>query len=179
MKYTQEQLNDILKLHKMWLNKEEGGKRADLYGADLYGANLHGADLSGADFCGAYLSRAILNGADLSGAHLSGANLRGANLRGANLYGADLSGADLSRADLTSTIYENKLKLEFQYERDPAIYFGLDEIKVGCQRHSIKHWLDNYVKIGKDNEYTEEQIEKYGDWIKYIAELHKKEGEGK
>ena len=149
MKYTQEELNEILKLHKMWLNYEEEGRRADLRGANLSGANLSEANLSRAD-------------------------LRGANLSRANLFGADLSGADLRGANLSGTIYENKVKLEFQYERDSAIYFGLDEITIGCQKHSVKHWLDNYAQIGKDNGYIAPQIEKYGDWIKYIAELHKK-----
>ena len=71
----QKELDKILELHKMWLNGDENGKCADLYGADLSGANLSGANLSGAD--------------------LSGANLRGANLYDANLSGANLSGAGL------------------------------------------------------------------------------------
>lgn len=45
----QKELDKILRLHKMWLNGEEGGKRADLRGANLRGANLRGADLRGAD----------------------------------------------------------------------------------------------------------------------------------
>lgn len=36
----QKELDKILELHKMWLNGDENGKRADLYGADLYGADL-------------------------------------------------------------------------------------------------------------------------------------------
>ena len=42
-------LNEILKKHKMWLNNEENGERADLRDADLYGANLSDANLSGAE----------------------------------------------------------------------------------------------------------------------------------
>ena len=48
-----EKLESILDLHRKWLYNEEGGERADLYGADLYGANLRGADLYGADLRGA------------------------------------------------------------------------------------------------------------------------------
>ena len=111
----QEKLQEILEKHKKWLNDEEGGERADLYGANLRGAYLHEADLYGANLRGAYLSEANmreanLRGADLSGANLHeadlyGANLRGAylseaNLREANLSGADLSGANLHEADL-------------------------------------------------------------------------------
>ena len=91
----QEELNSILELHSKWLYDEEGGKRADLYGANLSRADLYGANLSRADLRGADLSRADLRGADLYGA-----DLRGADLRGADLYGADLRGADLYGADL-------------------------------------------------------------------------------
>jgi hypothetical protein len=77
------ELKLVLELHIKWLRNEDGGKRANLYGADLYGADL---------------SRADLYGANLSGADLYGANLSGADLYGANLYGADLSRADLSGA---------------------------------------------------------------------------------
>lgn len=63
-------LDEILRLHKMWLNGEEEGKRANLQGADLRGVDLWGADLQGA-------------------------NLRGANLRDADLQDADLQDANL------------------------------------------------------------------------------------
>lgn len=114
------ELKNILKLHKKWLNNEEGGLKADLRGAELRGAdlrranlrgvNLNGADLRGADLREATLRGAILYRADLreadlreaylSGADLSRANLYEANLRGANLYRADLCGAILCEADL-------------------------------------------------------------------------------
>ena len=104
-KITQEKLNEILDLHKKWINSEDGGKCANLcnaalYGADLSNANLRGADLYGADLRGADLSNANLCGADLYGADLSNADLYGADLYGADLRGADLRGADLSNANL-------------------------------------------------------------------------------
>ena len=57
------ELRNTLKLHKKWLDGEEGGKRADLRGLDLRGVNLKRAILIGAD-----LSCAYLNSVDLSGA---------------------------------------------------------------------------------------------------------------
>ena len=108
-------IQEVLKLHKQWLNQEECGCRAilcdadlrnaDLYGADLCGAdlrntNLRNADLRGADLYGADLRIADLRDADLRGADLRNADLCNADLRGADLGGADLSGADLSGADL-------------------------------------------------------------------------------
>ena len=93
-----EKLKEILERHRKWLNDEDGGERADLYGADLREANLYGANLYGADLYGANLRGADLYGADLYGANLYGANLRGANLYGANLREANLRGANLRGA---------------------------------------------------------------------------------
>jgi uncharacterized protein YjbI with pentapeptide repeats len=85
-----EKLNEILRLHKLWINNDPHGVQANLSVADLREANLREANLREAN----------LRGADLRGANLSGADLRGANLRGADLREADLSGADLSEANL-------------------------------------------------------------------------------
>ena len=82
-KITKNELDEILRKHKIWMMDKPEGEKADLSGADLSGANLSGANLSWAN----------LSGADLSWANLSGANLSGANLFGANLFGANLFGA--------------------------------------------------------------------------------------
>ena len=77
---TKEELREVLRLHKLWLDGDENGKCANLRGASLRWADLQGADLQGAD----------LREADLRGADLRGADLREADLRGADLRGADL-----------------------------------------------------------------------------------------
>ena len=69
------QLKNVLELHRKWINKEPGGERADLWRANLWRANLRRANLWRAN--------------------LREANLRGADLRGADLRGADLCGANL------------------------------------------------------------------------------------
>jgi hypothetical protein len=109
------ELDLILEKHKLWLEDNSKGERADLRkanlrGADLSwanlreaelnGADLHVANLSGANLSGAILRKADLRGANLSWADLSEANLSGAILRKANLRGANLSGAILSGAIL-------------------------------------------------------------------------------
>ena len=72
---NKEQLNDILKNHKKWLDDEEDGERADLSGANLIYADLRGANLIYADLSGANLSYADLSGANLSDANLSDADI--------------------------------------------------------------------------------------------------------
>jgi hypothetical protein len=107
---TKDELQVILEKHKLWLQGNKEGVRADLsYAnlryADLEGANLSVADLSfanleGANLSIAYLGRANLSGADLEGANLSDAYLENANLSDAYLKNANLDGADLIGAYL-------------------------------------------------------------------------------
>ena len=91
---NQEELKEILKKHKMWLNGEEGGECAYLRKVDLYNINLRDVNLSYAD-----LSSANLIGADLNNANLNNANLNNTNLRGTNLWNANLSYANLNNIE--------------------------------------------------------------------------------
>jgi hypothetical protein len=93
-------IQDTLKKHKLWLERLDGGERANLCGANLCGANLCGANLCGADLRDADLRDANLRDADLSDANLCEANLCGADLRDANLCGVNLCGANLCGANL-------------------------------------------------------------------------------
>jgi hypothetical protein len=124
-------------------------------GAYLGGADLGGAYLGGADLGGAYL-----RGADLRGAYLRGADLRGADLGGAYLGGADLRGADLGGAKgiKIPVISISGSMHNFQY------YDG--NIRIGCEYHSIEYWNIMYDAIGRDNQYTEEQILEYYNYIR-------------
>ena len=67
-KITKNELDKILRKHKLWLMNDPEGEMANLYRADLSGADLSLANLSLAN-----LYRANLSGADLSEANLSGA----------------------------------------------------------------------------------------------------------
>jgi hypothetical protein len=95
-----EKINEVLRLHKMWLNGEKGGVRANLRNANLSYADLFNADLRGANLRNANLSYADLSCANLINADLSCANLINADLRGANLINADLRGANIDHSCL-------------------------------------------------------------------------------
>jgi len=76
----QEQLDEIIQKHKLWLNNNAAGERANLEDANLEGTNLEYANLK----------RANLEGANLEDANLKYANLKRANLEDANLEGANI-----------------------------------------------------------------------------------------
>jgi len=160
---TKKELDKILKDHKDWLDGK-GGKKANLSGADLSDAdlreaglckaNLHGADLSDADLSGAYLCKADLSDADLREANLRGANLHGTNLREANLRGANLHGTNLGGANL----------LIFRYQRHQAYCTG-HRLIIGCIDKTLDEWASCFEDIGKENGYTDLQIQMYGQFI--------------
>lgn len=107
---TQEELAAVLADHKLWL-EEEGGKRANLYGAkldfvDLTGVNLSGANLNATNLHRANLRTADLCGVDFNGANLYAANLTRANLDGASFYDASLTRTKLDGADLSGVKFE-------------------------------------------------------------------------
>ena len=100
---TKNELTEILKLHEMWLNEEEGGAQAkfedlDLRGLDFRGANLIKADFKDADCSGVDFTGADLRCADFTGANLTGADFAGANLKWANFYKAHVTGARFNGA---------------------------------------------------------------------------------
>ena len=149
------ELATILTAHSLWQSTTgREGTRADLRGADLGGANLREADLSRADLYGANLRGANLRGANLSEANLSGANLYGANLREADLRGANLYGAK-QRIVQISTVRHQIVAID-------------DMVSIGCHKFKLTHWLEHYQQIGKEEGYSDAEIELYGKLLKAL-----------
>ena len=46
---TQQELNEALRKHKLWLDGKEGGERAYMRGLDMRGLDMRGVDMRGAD----------------------------------------------------------------------------------------------------------------------------------
>jgi uncharacterized protein YjbI with pentapeptide repeats len=186
---NQEELNEILRLHLMWLCDLRGGRRADLSGADLAGANLcdaslDAADLTGADLTGANLSEADLKGTVLTGtdlwnvnftkANLTKANLAGADLRMSNLTGANLTGADLSDTDLDGAKLPKGCKFYNTLPRhNIAVIYNVAYI--GCRSLSLTDWLVYGPEIGSEENYADEQIDLYMEIIRKEHEARRTE----
>lgn len=46
-----------------------------------------------------------------------------------------------------------------------------DDIRIGCQRFTLKKWLSHYHKIGAANEYSKTEIAEYGIYLKTIEQV--------
>ena len=155
---TQDELNETLRLHRLWIAHDAGGVRADLSGAYLSGAdlsvaNLRGANLRGANLSGAYLIAANLRGADLRRANLRGADLGEANLRGADLSGVDLSGANLRGAKGILRVGPALDGYEFVAVRRAGVVW----IKAGCRWFSADDARAHWSYPRPDNEPLQAQ----------------------
>lgn len=100
---SETEFRNIIEKHQLWLEKKDGGERADLSDADLCNVDLSNVNLCGADLRNTYLHGANLSNANLSKANLSAADLCGADLSGSDLHNAILYHAYLSDANLCRT----------------------------------------------------------------------------
>lgn len=82
------------------------------------------------------------------------ANLRGANLRCANLRGADLS---------------QRVSQFSASKQHVALLIG-DNLRIGCKHETLEWWLENGEALGRENEYTEEEIKMYMNFIKMVSD---------
>jgi len=119
------ELNEIIRLHGLWLAGNDGGVRADLRYADLSSADLSGADLSSAN---------------LRDANLRYANLRDADLRDADLRNANLRDADLRNANLRYAIGDGSLIRTIQTGVYVVVICG-QSVSIGCQSHDWSDWM--------------------------------------
>ena len=76
-------------------------------------------------------------------------------MRYADLHNSNLRNADLRYADL----------LTFLYNRDTAYYQFDGMIRIGCKYFKTAYWVENFEKIGKENNYSELEILVYGQFI--------------
>ena len=128
---NQKELNEILDLHKKWVNND-GGQRAILSGVDWSYVDFSNADLSGAD--------------------LSNANFTNANLTNANFYRTSLTNAILTNVYLRNCVGNStNIKTLFIFD-EYNISYTKDLLQIGCELHKIEEWwcFDNNMILEMD-----------------------------
>jgi hypothetical protein len=107
-----------------------------------------------------------LRHADLRYSDLTDADLRYSDLTDADLLFADLSNSDLRYADLP----KNYKYLDLNGSKHRLKLYS-DRVLIGCENHSLEFWLLMYDTIGKENDYTEEQINEYKKYLDFCKSL--------
>ena len=65
-----------------------------------------------------------------------------------------------------------KSPLQIQGSRHFVNVFKRFFLRIGCNEFSFEYWKDNFEKIGKNNNYTEEQIREYGLYIDLAINIY-------
>ncbi len=56
------------------------------------------------------------------------------------------------------------------------MYWGENSIQIGCKKYNIEQWKEKYKSIGSSEQYSNEQIVEYGEYITMIEAFHAKYG---
>lgn len=144
--FTPEEIQEVLRLHQLWLAGSPEGERANLFGAYLCHADLCHADLRHANLFGADLRHADLSGANLRSVDLRHANLCYANLRNADLWGCVGNGSEIK---------------SLQCGGYPVTYTA-EVLQIGCQQHAINDWWQ--FNADEIDEMDQEATEWWGVW---------------
>lgn len=162
--YTQEQLNEIIERHNLWLDGDAHGAQANFHRAklanlDFSGMLLQSLDMSRAWLHGAQFNRTVIKDVNLRGAHLFDASLRSASLRDVNLFHAnaqaDFTSARLHRVNFTlaamrgaklghlGSLYEtvgNGREIKSIHTDIWPVVYTAHQMQIGCQLHSLDDW---------------------------------------
>jgi hypothetical protein len=179
-KITQEEWDEKLVLHGMFLDRKKGGERLILIGYDLSEivfkeninlkfailnkCNLEEADLEEADLEEANLEKADLEGANLEKVILKRANLKGTNLRYAylkyaNLYKANLYRAYLEEASLKDANFEEASLKDANFENTIGNNKEIKTLELGIY---VINYTSKVIQIGCKN-YTIEEWFQFSD----------------
>ena len=140
----------------------------DFRGGDFYGGDFYGGDFRGGNFHGGYFHGGDFRGGDFYGGDFYGGNFHGGYFHGGNFYGGNFHGGNFRGGDYEVLMLQIQGSKHFCYayfsEEDNSVCLG-----IGCERHTIEWWLENYASIGQEENYTDEQVDEYKLYIDLFA----------
>lgn len=89
------EFDEMMRLHEIWLNGEDGGRRATMQGADLRNVNMNRADMRGVNMQRANMLHADMQYANMQCAKMQHADMRHADMRSAEMQRTDMRGANI------------------------------------------------------------------------------------
>ena len=111
-KITQEELDELLIKHNLWLAGEAGGKRAILFEYDLRNIIMRNCDLRRCVMSKCDMRDCIISNCELSGSGMLGSDMRNCNIgkcdmRNCTISKCDLSNCNISKCDLSGSDLSN------------------------------------------------------------------------
>ncbi|PCI37431.1 MAG: hypothetical protein COB46_13505 [Rhodospirillaceae bacterium] len=97
---SDENLEEVIKNHSLWLKDKKQGMKADLSETNLQDKVISNVNLKGANLHNVDLSFSVLENVNLAGADLSDSDIVEVDWKGVNLSGANFSRADLRESQI-------------------------------------------------------------------------------
>lgn len=132
---NQKELEEMLRLHELFIQRLPGGKRLNLHNIDISGVSLRYANLSGAN----------LSGVNLYDVDLSYANLRNVDMRGVRICETKMDETVLLEAKMSNAIlYKSQL---FSVNLTGAYLFGAEMNEVEMNNANLSYVDLRYSKL--------------------------------
>lgn len=108
--------------------------------------------------------------------------IRGGVIWGGEIWGGEIWGGVIRGGVIRGGVHEHGnievSLLQIQGNRHFCYaYFNRAlevEIGIGCERHSIEWWQENYKQVGEKEKYTQDEIDEYRQYIQLFASRYKK-----
>ncbi len=159
-------INEIRWLHKLWLNGDPEGVRANLNFADMKYANLENADLR----------KAIITNSDLRWSNIKHVNFREADLNGTDFSYAKASFANFDKADICNARFDCCNLISAYFSKIPTSLtisqFNYEVEKVGnntninTSKEDVKKIFIKGMKLSYD--YMTHETANISDYYDYI-----------
>ena len=104
--------------------------------------------------------------ARIYGGEISGGEIYGGVISGGVIYGGVISGGEISGG-----AWGDINPVQIQGSRDFVIEAHDNQIRVGCELHDRAWWLENYLEVGLQFNYSEAQIAEYHEYLLLIDRI--------
>ena len=129
----------------------------------------------------------IFEKAVIRGGVIRGGEIRGGEIRGGVIWGGVIWGGEIWCGEIWCGSHEyGTIKaslLQIQGTRHFCYAYFLEDLTVGlgigCERHTIQWWIENYESTGKSESYSADEITEYLEYIQLFAKRYAPELAGK
>ena len=153
---------------EIWGGEIWGG---EIWGGVIWGGVIWGGVIWGGEIRGGVIRGGVIRGGVIRGGEIRGGEIKGGVIRGGVIRGGVIRGGEIRGGVIEVSLLQIQGTRHFCYasptKDGKEIHLG-----IGCEFHSIKEWLNSFGSIGNANDYSESEIEEYGEYIKLFAKRY-------
>lgn len=143
-KMTQNEMNEILKLHEMWLKGEKNGVRARIEERDLFGLNMIGANLQHAIITRSFIKNCNMDYANMLNANIINTTIAYSSMNNVVLTSSSIVNVNMTEISMQGTNLHKAIICESTIQ-------GCDIKESNFERITLKHSTVSDSSLAKSN----------------------------